>query len=126
MNARSSLGASLGAALPGLFVSLVPKCPLCLAAYASLFGGAAVDWLPRSLLPTVWPAVLGLLAASLAFAFYRALVRRQLRVFAVAFSGAALMIAARLFDGPRPLVLLGYAALVGGMFWLRTRQRSCP
>jgi hypothetical protein len=118
---RGSRWSSLGALVPGLVVSLVPKCPMCLAAYVTLFGGLGADRFPFA---KVWPAAVVVLAASLGFALYRAWMRNQLPAFGVAFAGAALMVTTRALDGPRAVVVLGYALLVGGLFWLSVRARG--
>jgi hypothetical protein len=65
-----------------------------------------------------------LLAASLGFGFYRAWQRRQRSVFAVAFAGAAVMVSARLADGPREVVWAGFVTLVAGMFGLNLRANT--
>jgi hypothetical protein len=61
--ARAVVGSSLGVAL-GLAAALLPKCPLCIAAYLSAIGvGTAAA---HTLAPLLFPLGIGLVAISLA------------------------------------------------------------
>jgi hypothetical protein len=95
---------------------LLPKCPLCLMAYASMFSGLGVERLP---LGRAWPMVVALMTLSLALTGYRAWRRQRLGRFAVALLGAVMLIAARWFDAPRPLAVLGLLLLTFGLLWTR-------
>ncbi|MEJ7599152.1 MAG: hypothetical protein WKG01_14685 [Kofleriaceae bacterium] len=61
---------------PGLVLAVAPKCPLCVAAYLSLFGAGAA----AAIAPWVRPGALGLIVvlaiASVASAVYRRRHRR--------------------------------------------------
>ena len=95
---------------------LLPKCPLCMMAYASMFSGLGVERLP---LGRAWPVVVALMSLSLALTGYRAWRRQRLARFAVALLGAGLLIGARWFDAPRTLAVAGLLLLGFGLLWTR-------
>lgn len=99
-------------------VVLLPKCPMCLMAYASMFSGLGVERLP---LNRAWPLLAAVMASSLALTGYRAWRRQRLPRFAVALLGALTMTAARWFDAPRAVALLGFVVLAAGLTWTRWR-----
>ncbi len=113
---RPSAGAAALDALSALGVVLLPKCPMCLMAYASFLGGLGVERLP---LGQVWPAAVALLGVSLALTGYRAWRRARLGRFAVALLGAAVLVVARWADAPRALAVLGFVLLGAGLLWTR-------
>jgi len=61
-----------GCAGSGLLLALLPKCPLCLAAYLGLWMGA--EWAGR-VAREAKPALLALLAASAGWLAWRAVMR---------------------------------------------------
>jgi hypothetical protein len=76
--------------VPGAAAALAPKCPLCVAAYASALGvGAAADWVSRS----------GALLTALVAA-------------AVTFTLGALLVRARRAGSYAPLFIAGAAAIL--------------
>lgn len=101
-----------------LGVALLPKCPLCLMAYASMFSGLGVERLPLSRL---WPLVVGTLCISLGLTGYRAWRRGRAIRFAVAVLGATALVVGRWADLPRPVSLVGLVVLVLGLVWTRWR-----
>jgi len=121
-------GALRGAAwdaATALGVTLLPKCPMCLMAYASMFSGLGVERLP---LGQAWPVAVGLMGASLGLTGYRAWRRERLPRFAVALVGAAVLVLARWADVPRAVAVLGFLLLGGGLLWTRwgLRRHSAP
>lgn len=70
---RSSTTASW--AVPGVLLVLVPKCPMCLAAYIAMFSGIA---LPFSTAAYLRYALIGACSASLAYVAIRRLRRHFL------------------------------------------------
>jgi hypothetical protein len=113
---RGALRAGALEALSAAGVTLLPKCPMCLMAYASVFGGLGVERLP---LDDAWPVAVGLLAVSLALTGYRAWRRARLRRFTVAVLGAGVLVAGRWADAPPEVAGLGLALLAAGLGWTR-------
>jgi uncharacterized membrane protein len=85
-------------------------------AYASMFSGLGVEQLP---LGRAWPMVVALMTLSLALTGYRAWRRQRLARFAVALVGAVTLLAARWFDAPQTLAVVGLLLLAFGLLWTR-------
>jgi len=102
--------------LSALGVALLPKCPMCMMAYASFFGGLGVEGLP---LGQAWPVAVGLMGISLGLTGYRAWRRARLPRFAVAVLGAAVLVLGRWLDAPRAVAVVGFVLLGAGLLWTR-------
>lgn len=125
LGGRSSASGAALDALSALGVTLLPKCPMCLMAYASFFGGLGVERLP---LGQAWPVAVGLMGISLSLTGYRAWRRARLPRFAVALLGAAVLVLGRWADAPRAVAVAGFLLLGAGLLWTRwgLRRPAAP
>ena len=108
---------SAAALLPGVALVLLPKCPICIAAYLSGFSALGLEvWAPSVIAPAVW----SLLAVSLVFLFVRAARRSYWGPFAVAAAGALALALARmtLWDTAS---YVGMAVFTVGVLWSARR-----
>jgi mercuric ion transport protein len=110
---RSALRLSI---LPALGAALLPKCPLCAAAYLGVLGSLG----PGRWLRAAWglPLTAGCLAVA-AFALgFRARRRRGYGPLALGLGAGALLLGAQLARDPAPaLMVFGAAILVVATAW---------
>ena len=100
-------------------MALLPKCPMCAAAYLSFFSAFGVDrWAP----PYLWPLTYALFAGSIAFLAVRAWRRSYYPPFVVLASGAGLLSVARLEDSAALLTWPGLALFLVGALWSTRRS----
>lgn len=108
--------------LPATGLALLPKCPLCWAAYVGVATGFGVA-------PGSHGAVLGVLAIALLTALAAVAFRTRLvadrRPLIPAVLGTAAVLAGRFGVGSMPVVYLGLALLAGAAVWSAwPRRRS--
>lgn len=108
-------GSGLGL-VPGLLVALLPKCPLCLAPYASLLGVAGVERLAGA--RWVLPLMAVLLVAHTGLLLVRALRRRcGPGPVCVSVLGSLLVLGSRLLTDSREGAWVGVALLLLAALW---------
>jgi hypothetical protein len=100
--------------LPSVMTAMLPKCPLCLAGYASVLGGVGVHVGGGTTL-----VVLACLsaAAALGVLSYRAPRRHGYGPSLLGLGAIALIAGSRLCGGLQPLSLAGVALLFGASVW---------
>jgi len=108
--------------LPAAGLALLPKCPLCWAAYASIATGLGVAPAAGHRL------ILGLLAAALVAALAAVALRARAiadrRPLILAASSTAAVLLGRLALGSTVLVYLGLAVLAGAAVWSAWPRRG--
>lgn len=110
---RSSLGLAL---LPALGVALLPKCPICVAAYLGVFGSlGAGAWLRSAWGLPLTSVCLLLAIAALGF---RARRRRGFGPLLLGIAASATLLAGKFVLDPSPaLVAAGAALLIAASVW---------
>jgi protein SCO1/2 len=105
-------GSALSAALPilALTAALFPKCPVCWAAYLSVFGIASVEWLPYS--PWLLPLLAALMLVNLASLWLQYRAQQRMPGFYLAAAGAFMILV------PGMGLELEYANLAGVLLTL--------
>lgn len=102
-------------------VAFFPKCPLCWAAYLSLFGIAGLEQI--SYTPALQPILAALLVFNLGCLWYRARMTRRIAGFLLAVSGAMVLIVFRTGLGWESASLWGIAMTVAGALWCSLPMR---
>jgi protein SCO1 len=122
--ARRRVSRALLSLLPPVLLALVPKCPLCWAAYLSVLGIAGLERLPYPAFAA--PFLLSLVAVNVLAAFWRARAQRCYWPFLACLSGALLL--APLAFGQRWLGLApaGVALSLLGVLGGAGRARALP
>lgn len=101
--------------LPALLVAALPKCPLCLVAYAGVLGTLGLD--PFLYRTWLMPVTLVFSAATLAVLAFRAPCRRGYRPFVVGSVAVALIVAGKFVFDNTPLLVAGMALLLAASVW---------
>jgi len=101
--------------LVALALALFPKCPLCWAAYLSLFGIAGLQSVPYS--PWLQPVLAMLLAFNLTSVWVRARAVHRMAPFYFVAIGAVAIIAARVSAGFEPAAIPGVIFTLIGSLW---------
>ena len=118
-------GRALLSALPPVAVAFFPKCPLCWAAYLSVFGIAGLERIPYT--PWLLPGLAGLMLAVLASSWQRGRRRGAMSAFCFTVAGTVAILVLGL-----GLHLPGAAAvgvvlnMIGALLGSRTRSESRP
>ena len=102
-----------------VFIAFFPKCPLCWAAYMSLFSSIGLTQIPY--MPWLLPVLMVMLAIHLFFLFKKVSEKGYLPV-SISIVGALCIVISRYYVLENPtLSYLGLAAMVMGSF-LNTRS----
>jgi hypothetical protein len=123
--ARRTLGAvakPLGSASPALLVALLPKCPACIGAYLAILSGLGLDHVDPGVLQGI---MIGGLVVALGLLGRAAARRGRWLVFAVACTGAAIVVAGRWLDAERVVLIAGVVLLYAGALGVYLRRRVC-
>ncbi len=106
--------------VPAVLLVLLPKCPLCVAAYLGVFGSlGAGSWVRAAWGP---PLGAGLLAFTLGALALRARRSRDIRPLLLGLAGAATLLAGKFALDLPPLVYAGAALLLGASLWSAPRR----
>ncbi len=108
--------------LPALALVLLPKCPLCFAAYGGIFGSLGASAWGQA----AWglPLESGLLVFALSALTFRGFRVRDLRPPLLGLVGAAALLGGRFLVNAPPLLYAGAGALVLASLW-SARLDSC-
>lgn len=122
---REPLGRRLGlSVLPALSLILLPKCPLCWAAYAGVASSLGIAAVPYQ--PWLLPALGGLTLLSLASMVCGARARNGLRPALLALAGLALVLAGKFVLEAPALLLAGLVMFAAAAAWNALPARSRP
>lgn len=108
-----------GNRLPSILVSIVlalfPKCPLCLAAYLTVFGSFGLSMMPY--LKWLLPVLIGLLLMHL-FLLFRKRKEQGYGPLVSSLVGSAVLLSGRLFfEFNKPMLFAGMGLLILGSLW---------
>lgn len=109
--------------LASLAVAFFPKCPLCWAAYLSLFGVAGLHQIPYS--PWLQPVFVLVVLANLASVWLRGRSTGRMGGFYFVCAGALLIFVARL-GGPEQAAFVGVALTLAGSLLSALSARRRP
>ena len=100
--------------LPALAAAFLPKCPVCLGAYAGVLGALGVQLVP---LTTIWPMTWALLGLGLGFIAYRSIRRRRMLPLALATVAVGALVAGRVGHERPALAVAGLALFFVASLW---------
>jgi protein SCO1/2 len=109
---RRTTTASILATLASFAVAFFPKCPICWAAYLSVFGIAGLDQIPYS--PWLQPLLATVILINLASVWLRARATGRMISFYLASAGAILIIVSKFGSSWRSAALWGVAFTFAG------------
>jgi mercuric ion transport protein len=103
------------ALVPALLIAALPKCPLCLLAYAGVLGSLGLD----PILYRAWllPTTLAFAAAALAMLWYRAPRRRGYRPLMLGVAAVTIIITGKFIFDLVPLLIVGMVLLLVASVW---------
>ena len=103
------------ALLPALLAAALPKCPLCLLAYAGVAGSVGLD----PILYRAWllPLTLTFAAVALMMLAYRAPRRRGYRPLLLGAVAVAMIVAGKFILDFLPLLVAGMVLLLAASVW---------
>lgn len=122
VKAGSNVASPIFGTAVALGLALFPKCPLCWAAYLSLFGIAGLETIPYS--PWLQPVLAILLLLNLTSIWFRARGTGRMLPFYLVTAGAFVVVASKVFAGPAALGFLGVFLTLVGSVW--STFRSSP
>ena len=112
---RGSLASPFFGTAVAIGLALFPKCPLCWAAYLSLFGIAGLESIPYS--PWLLPVLALLLLFNVTSVWFRARATGRMFPFYLVFSGAVALVMAKMFVGLAPVAIVGVMLTLAGSLW---------
>ncbi len=110
--ARPKAASPLLGTLASLGVAFFPKCPICWAAYLSMFGIAGLEQIPYS--PWLQPVLVAVLLINLASVWLRGRSTRRMSGFYLAGAGALAIVVSRMGLGLESAVLWGVVLTLAG------------
>jgi protein SCO1 len=112
---RHQLASPLLGTAVALGLALFPKCPLCWAAYLSLFGIASVETIPYS--PWLQPVLGIFLLFNLTSVWFRSRATRRMVPFCLVSLGAIALMTSKAFAGLDALGITGVILTLVGSVW---------
>jgi protein SCO1/2 len=121
---KAELRTSALGTIASFALAIFPKCPICWAAYMSMFGIAGFDRIPYS--PWLKPVFLLLVLVNLASVWLRGRATGRMIGFYLAAAGAAAIIAARTGVVPENFAYIGVGLTMAGSLLsaLQTKRRD--
>lgn len=123
--ARRGTASPVLGTLASLAVAFFPKCPVCWAAYLSLFGVAGLQRIPYS--PWLQPVLAAVMLINLASLWFRGRSTGRRSGFYLALAGALAILASRAAPGLEGAALWGVGLTVAGSVagvWKRAAPRT--
>jgi protein SCO1/2 len=109
---RQTMSASLFSMILSFLVAFFPKCPICWAAYMSVFGIAGLQSIPYS--PWLLPVFILLMLTNLLLIYKRAKQRRGIEAFYLSLSGTLVILTLGLYFKLPYISYLGIALIFAG------------
>ena len=112
------------ALVPALIMAALPKCPLCLLAYAGVLGTLGLDpWLYRA-----WflPLTLAFSTATLVVLAFRAQRRHGYGPFFVGFTAVTVILASKFYFDSMPMLYFGIVLLLAASIWNSWPKKEKP
>jgi protein SCO1/2 len=110
-NRRSAIGNAV-ALLATIGVAFFPKCPICWAAYLSVFGIAGLDQIPYS--PSLQPILATVMLINLGSVWLRARATGRMLAFYFASAGALAIICSKFSEALKAVALFGVILTLTG------------
>ena len=121
VNRRAFLGRYAGA-LGSLALAFFPKCPVCWAAYLSVFGIAGLSRIPYA--PWLAPAFAALMLLNVAAVWLRSRATRRMSGFYLVSAGALAILTALQFGWKSAAVFGMVATMAGSVASASTRRHT--
>jgi len=112
---RAAFASPLFATAVAVGLALFPKCPLCWAAYISLFGIAGLESIPYS--PWLQPVLAIMLLLNMTSVWFRARSTGRLMPFYLVTAGALAIIMSKVFNGLSVVAIFGIILTLSGSLW---------
>ena len=112
------------ALVPALIMAALPKCPLCLLAYAGVLGTLGLD--PRLYRAWFLPLTLAFSTATLVVLAFRAQRRHGYGPFVVGFTAVSIILASKFYFDSMPLLYTGIVLLLAASIWNSWPKKAKP
>src|SRR6185369_16794604 len=119
---RAAVASPVFATAAAVALALFPKCPLCWAAYLSLFGIAGLESIPYA--PWLQPLLAIMLLLNLTSIWFRARATNRLMPFYLVVAGALAVIASKAFGVFGTVGLIGVFLTLAGSVWSTLNRKK--
>ncbi len=119
---RAAFASPIFATAVAVGLALFPKCPLCWAAYLSLFGIAGLESIPYS--PWLQPVLAIMLLLNITSVWFRGRSTGRMMPFYLVTAGALAIILAKVFNGPTVAAMFGIILTLSGSVWSTFTRRA--
>ena len=106
---------NLSSVMIGFGIAFFPKCPLCWAAYMTLFSALGLETIPYQ--PWMLPAMIALLFVNIAVLFFRSKKNNRFGPVLFSLAGAFLILIAKFWLNSDFLVYTGLVLVLTGSAW---------
>ena len=113
--ARTAFASPIFATAAAVALALFPKCPLCWAAYLSLFGIAGLESIPYS--PWLQPVLAIMLLLNITSVWFRARSTGRMMPFYLVTAGALAIIMSKVFNELPVVAIFGIVLTLSGSLW---------
>ena len=112
---RTAFASPVFATAAAVGLALFPKCPLCWAAYLSLFGIAGLESIPYS--PWLQPVLAVMLLLNMTSVWFRARSTGRMMPFYLVTAGVLAIIVSKVFNGVPAAAIAGILLTLTGSLW---------
>lgn len=109
---RSRKAVGLIGSLASIGVAIFPKCPICWAAYMSMFGIAGLGQIPYS--PWLWTLLIVVMLVNLLVVWWRGRSTGSMLAFCLSFAGAGTIVITKTVSGWEFIAYLGVLLTMAG------------